>query len=113
MRPGGERAEQQDGQRGGGGRGGRPAEGVVQHQHVAGAWLCRVISGYASYADGRPLALSSLFAQTSDGRLTISLFSLPFFNQRQQFVLGKVIDALNAGEQRVPFRDSKLTRLLQ
>jgi kinesin family member 22 len=29
------------------------------------------------------------------------------------FVLGKVIDALNAGEARVPYRDSKLTRLLQ
>lgn len=29
------------------------------------------------------------------------------------FVLGKVIDSLNAGETRIPFRDSKLTRLLQ
>ncbi len=29
------------------------------------------------------------------------------------FVLGKVIDAINAGQQRVPYRDSKLTRLLQ
>lgn len=29
------------------------------------------------------------------------------------FVLGKVVDALNQGSQRVPYRDSKLTRLLQ
>ncbi len=29
------------------------------------------------------------------------------------FVLGKVIDSLNADDARVPFRDSKLTRLLQ
>jgi len=29
------------------------------------------------------------------------------------FVLGKVINSLNAGETRIPYRDSKLTRLLQ
>lgn len=29
------------------------------------------------------------------------------------FVLGKVVDALNQGLPRVPYRDSKLTRLLQ
>eukprot|EP00743_Colponemidia_sp_Colp-15_P009528 GILK01010422.1.p1 GENE.GILK01010422.1~~GILK01010422.1.p1 ORF type:complete len:746 (+),score=122.48 GILK01010422.1:40-2238(+) len=29
------------------------------------------------------------------------------------FVLGKVINSLNAGHQRIPYRDSKLTRLLQ
>lgn len=29
------------------------------------------------------------------------------------FVLGKVVDALNQGLPRIPYRDSKLTRLLQ
>jgi kinesin family protein 22 len=29
------------------------------------------------------------------------------------FVLGNVVDALNRGDKRIPYRDSKITRLLQ
>jgi len=32
---------------------------------------------------------------------------------RSLFVLGQVVNALNSGHSRVPYRDSKLTRLLQ